>query len=173
MGAWWISWIDFPFSCRKIYILLTCYVTVTEASKQVKCTVTMNLSFVYFLSQENYENPRLRMEPRPEWCWVLIGGLDLGYDWAGQAPPAAPVIVDPIRPGPVRHSNTDHPDTSHFPPHITGDQMLHPQGRALAAELRLVCPLAEVSLLLALAPTPGMVLTDAESDLYLVLAVTK
>ena len=98
MGAWWISWIDFPFSCRKIYILLTCYVTVTEAGKQVICTVTMNLAFVYFLSQENYENPRPRMEPRPEWCWVLIGGLDLGYDWAGQAPPAAPMIIDCIRP---------------------------------------------------------------------------
>ena len=24
MGAWWISWIDFPFSCRKIYIALNC-----------------------------------------------------------------------------------------------------------------------------------------------------
>ena len=49
------------------------------------------------------------------------------------------------------------------------------KGGALAAEpeLRLVCPRAEVSLLLALAPTPGLVLTDAESDLYLVLAVTK
>ena len=36
-----------------------------------------------------------------------------------------------------------------------------------------VGPHAEVSLLLAPATTPGMVLTDAECDLYLVLAVTK
>lgn len=132
MGAWWISWIDFPFSCRKIYILLTCYVTVTEASKQVKCTVTMNLASVYFLSQENYENPRPRiMEPRPEWCWVLIGGLDLGYDWAGQAPPAAHVIVDGIRPGPsdtqILIIQTLH--TFLLTGSWIGDQMLHPQGR--------------------------------------------
>ena len=63
MGAWWISWIDFPFSCRKIYILLTCYVTVTEASKQVKCIRWTWLPY-FFLSQENSNNPGPRLDPR-------------------------------------------------------------------------------------------------------------
>ena len=76
----------------------------------------------------------------------------MDYDWADQAPPAAPLIVDAIRSD--KYSDT-------FTLHIMdGDQDLHP-------------PSAQVSLLLARAPAPGLVLTDAESDLYLVLAVTK
>ena len=151
MGAWWISWIDFPFSCRKIYILLTCYVTVTEVSKQVKCIRWTWLPCFFFLRKILIIHGR-DLIPVSEWWSGLSGGLD--YDWAGQAPPAAPLIVDAIR-----SDKYWDPDT--FTLHIMdGDQDLHP-------------PWAQVSLLLARGPAPGLVLTDAESDLYLVLAVTK
>ena len=94
MGAWWISWIDFPFSCRKIYILLTCYITVTEARKQVKCIRWTWLPCFFFLRKILIIHGR-SLIPVSEWWSGLSGGLD--YDWAGQAPPAAPLIVDAIR----------------------------------------------------------------------------
>ena len=53
---------------------------------------------------------------KPQFCTsfsLLLILLDLGYD---EAPPAAPVIVDGIRPGHSDYPNTDHQTPSHFPP---------------------------------------------------------
>ena len=129
MGAWWISWIDFPFSCRKIYILLTCYVTVTEASKQVKCIRWTWLPCFFFFRKILIIHGR-DLIPVSEWWSGLSGGLD--YDWAGQAPPAAPLIVDAIR-----SDKYWDPDTSHFTSWIVTRTSILTRG--LVPELKYHC----------------------------------